>query len=69
MRAVYTGTETVQKIEYSVNGLFIGSSNSAPFTMTFVPAARAGQTPIKAVAHIMSGGTITTEIGVNVTNL
>jgi membrane peptidoglycan carboxypeptidase len=69
MKAQYTGKETVQKIDYFVNGLFIGSSNSAPFEMTFVPTKREGLTPLKAVAHMVDGGTITSEIGVSVTNL
>jgi 1A family penicillin-binding protein len=69
MKAQYTGKETVSKIDYSVNGLFIGSSNAAPYEMTFVPTKREGLTPVKATAHMQSGGTITTEIGVNVTNL
>jgi membrane carboxypeptidase/penicillin-binding protein PbpC len=69
MKAQYSGKETVQKIDYSVNGLFIGSSNAAPYEMTYVPTKREGLTPIKATAHMVNGGTITTEIGVNVTNL
>lgn len=69
MKAQYAGKETVAKIDYSVNGLFIGSSNAAPYEMTFVPAKREGLTPIKATAHMVSGGTITAEIGVTVTNL
>jgi hypothetical protein len=65
---MYSGKETVQKIDYFVNGLFIGSSNAAPFEMTVVPTKREGLTPIKATAHMVNGGTITSEIGVRVTN-
>lgn len=68
IKAQYSGKETVQKIDYFVNGLFIGSSSAAPFEMTVVPTKREGLTPIKATAHMVNGGTITSEIGVSVTN-
>jgi 1A family penicillin-binding protein len=63
----HNGPQEIEKVEYMVNGVYIGSTNTAPFSMTFVPSKRGGLTPIKAVGYLKNnGGLISAEIGVSV---
>jgi hypothetical protein len=55
----HTGPQPLEKVEYHVNGVFMGASNNEPFSLTVVPETRA-ETTIRAVGHIkFSGGVFT----------
>jgi len=48
-----------QKVEYFLNGVYVGASIQKPFQITVVPKQQVGMTTIKAIAHIKGlGGTI-----------
>lgn len=68
MKVTYSGSEKIQKIDYFVNGVFIGSSTASPFEMTVVPTKHEGNTPLKATAYFIGGGAQSTEIQIRVTN-
>lgn len=65
MSVTYSGPAGLEKVEFSVNGVYVGSTNNTPFSMTFVPSKRAGTTPIKATAYLKNNsGVLVSEIGV-----
>jgi hypothetical protein len=53
----HTGPQELEKVEYYVNGVYMGASNGSPFSITVVPEKRSGDTVIRAVGHVrFSGG-------------
>ncbi len=54
------------KVEYFLNGVYIGASIKAPFSITLLPQSRANMSTIKAIAHISGlGGSIVDSVTFN----
>ncbi len=54
------------KVEYFLNGVYIGSSIKEPFGITIVPEKRVGMSTIKAIAYIAGlGGTVVDIVNFN----
>lgn len=60
--------QPLSKVEYFVNGVYVGASVGAPFSITIVPQQQTKPTIIKAVAYystIVGGGTATDSVSVS----
>lgn len=57
----------LNKVEYYINGAYIGASVGTPYSITIVPERRSWPTTIRAVGHLgsVAGGTVVSEISVN----
>jgi 1A family penicillin-binding protein len=51
------GAQPLQKVEYYLDGVYIGASLNSPFSMTVIPGNRPTHT-IRAVGHISNGGSV-----------
>ncbi len=59
-------TIQLSKVEYFLNGVYIGSSTKSPFSITIVPQKRSNVSTIKAISHRSdSGGTLTNSVNFN----
>lgn len=54
------------KVEYFLDGVYIGASIKSPFTITLLPQKKTGMSTIKAIAHISGlGGSIVDSVTFN----
>ncbi len=50
------GRISFSKVEYFLNGVYIGASVKAPYSITIVPQQRTGMSTIKAIGHALRDG-------------
>ncbi len=57
----HTGPQPLEKVEYHVNGVFMGASNSEPFSITVVPDS-GPEVTIRAIGHAKFSGGVFSDV-------
>ncbi len=57
--------KNINKVDYYLNGAYIGSSSKAPYSITTVPQKRSAPSTIKAVAHLTNSSVLIDSVTFN----